>query len=90
MIVADPKRVKAAGDSFRMMSSLGDREPDQVQVLHGTAPHCSVPYCSIPNCTVLYCIRVYCIVPYRTDLHCILLYFIAQYSILLLQSKGDL
>ena len=37
MIVADPKRVKAAGDSFRMMSSLGDREPDQVQVRNCTA-----------------------------------------------------
>ena len=32
MITADPKRVKAAGDSFREMTSLGDKEPDQIQV----------------------------------------------------------
>ena len=32
MITADPKRVKAAGNSFREMTSLGDKEPDQIQV----------------------------------------------------------
>ena len=32
MITADPKRVKAAGDSFREMTSLGDKKPDQIQV----------------------------------------------------------
>ena len=32
LIKADPKRIKAASDSFRSMSSLGDKVPDQVQV----------------------------------------------------------
>ena len=32
MVIADPKRVKAASDSFRAMTSLGDKEPDLVQV----------------------------------------------------------
>lgn len=32
MITVDPKRVKAAGDSFREMTSLGDKKPDQIQV----------------------------------------------------------
>ena len=32
LIVADPKRIKAASDSFRLMSSLGDKAPDQTQV----------------------------------------------------------
>ena len=34
MVIADPKRVKAASDSFRSMTSLGDKEPDLVQVNH--------------------------------------------------------
>ena len=32
LIVADPKRIKAASESFRLMSSLGDKAPDQTQV----------------------------------------------------------
>jgi hypothetical protein len=35
MITVDPKRVKAAGDSFREMTSLGDKKPDQIQVRVG-------------------------------------------------------